>query len=242
MKLINRLGEELLARKQVIVDWYNSGDNNPFALEDTKFIINEKYLKSELINEEIKNALMNNAVSMTDFETLLLKNNKYKKTRQQIEEEIAVFANKLLEQLNIQELELNKNDLRISEDLQTLDVYKTIKLTKDMMQSYVGLKVEDEAYVKIASKCVIPFFILRLKKIMTDYCNSELLRSNFMKADFSAVYTKNEKDVNEPIMIDFIIKININTVEQNENYNDIATFIRNAFEGLDLYFQQRTLE
>lgn len=242
MKIINKLGEELLARKQVVTDWYNSAERNPFTLEDTKYIIEERYYKNGLINDALKTALLDTNISMANFESLLLKEEKYKKTKQQIEEEIAIFANRLLEQLQLQELEISKSDLRIANDLQTLDIYKTLKITKNMMQSYVGLDSNDESYLKIASKCIIPFFILRIKKIMSDYCNSEMLRSNYMKAEFTPVYTKNDKDINEPIMIDFVIKIDINAIERNENYNDMASYIRNAIEQLELYFQQRTLD
>lgn len=242
MRIINKLGEELVARKQVLADWYSSGNANPFAIEDTKYIINERYYKSGLINDEIKNSLLNNAVSVSEFEDLLLKSEKYKKTKQQIEEEIAVFADKLLNQLKIQEVPIIKSELRISNDLQSLDIYKTVKITKNMMQSYIGLESNEESYIKIASKCVIPFFILRIKKIMGDFCRSELLKSNYIKTEFTPVYTKNEKDINEPIMIDFVIKININNLERNENYNDIASFTRVALEQLDLYFRERTLD
>jgi hypothetical protein len=242
MKIINRLGEELIARKQVISEWYTSGDPNPFVLEDTKFIINERYYKGGIINEEVKNALLNNSVSIEEFQNILLKDNKYKKTKEQIEEEIAIFANRLMEQITLQEVEIERSALKISDNLQTLDVYKTIKLTKDVMQNYVGLENNNEAYLKIASKCIVPFFILRIKKIMTDFCHSELLRSNYIKTEFTPVYTKSSKDINEPIMIDFIIKIDINTLEQNENYNDIASYIRNALDNLNVYFEQRTLE
>lgn len=242
MRIINRLGEELIARKQVISDWYLSGDPNPFVLEDTKFIINEKYFKGGLIDNEVRDTLLNNSISIEEFEGILLKYDKYKKTKQQIEEEIAIFANRLMEQLKLQEIDVDRSDLRISDNLQTLDIYKTIKLTKNMMQSYVGLENNNEAYLKIASKCIMPFFILRIKKIMTDFCHSELLRSNYIKTEFTPVYTKNDKDINEPIMIDFIIKIDINTMEKNENYNDIASFINMAFDNLSVYYEQRTLE
>lgn len=242
MKIINRLGEELIARKQVILEWSSSGDSNPFALADTKYIITERYYKTGIINDEIKNALLNNDISIEEFQQILLKDNKYKKTKEQIEEEIAIFANKLMEQIKLQDIDIDSNALRISDNLQTLDIYKTIKITKDVMQRYVGLENNNEAYLKIASKCIIPFFILRMKKIMTDFCHSELLRSNYIKAEFTPVYTKNNKDINEPIMIDFVIKVDINTLEQNENYNDIASYIRNALDNLTVYFEQRILE
>lgn len=242
MKIINRLGEELIARKQVIADWYSSSDANPFAIEDTKFIITEKYYKGGLINEEIKNALLNNNISIDEFEKILMKESKYKKSKQQIEEEIAIFANKLLEQTKLQDVEITKDEIRISNDLQSLDIYRTIKLTKQAMQAYVGLEANNDSYLKIASKCIIPFFILRIKKIMADFCHSEILRSNYIKTEFTPVYTKNDKDINEPIMIDFVIKIDINAIEKNENYNDIASFIRLALDQLEIYFSARTLE
>ena len=68
MHLLNKLGDELVQRKNIIM---NSKDS--LTVDDTIYIVNTRYFQNRIINEEIKNAIMNNTVSIPEFEKVLLK-------------------------------------------------------------------------------------------------------------------------------------------------------------------------
>lgn len=233
MHLLNKLGDELIKRKRVLLE-----ATDPLAIEDTAFIINERYYKNNIINDEIKNSILNSEIKIPDFEKTLLKYQNFRKDESQIKQEIAIFAAELEKEFELQDLKISKKDMRIGSDLTTINVIKTICLTKQMMQEYVGLLDDDIMYEKVASRCVIPFFILRIKKIIQDVSNAEVLRSNYIKISSSKPYTS---DSNENILFDFILEIDINTLEENKNYNETANYVRNAIDYFETYYQEKTI-
>lgn len=234
MQLLNKLGEELIKRKKILMD-----NTDSLAVEDTTFIVTDKYFRNGVISEEIKNAIFNNEVSIPKFEKSLLKYQNFRKDENQIKEEIAKFADRLEEELKIQEVQLTKNDMKIGNDLTTINVVKTVCLPQETMISYVG--VDKAMYNKISSKCIIPFFILRLKKIIEDVKKSEILRSNYIKLSSSKPYTQVSSEENN-LLIDIVLEIDIETLEKRENYSETATFIDSALNYFDNYYQSRIVE
>lgn len=234
MRLLNKLGEELIQRKKTLM---NSRDS--LVIEDNTFVINEKYHRNGIISDEIKNSIFNNEVSIPEFEKTLLKYNNFRKQENEIKEEIIKFADKLENELSLQEIPLTKKDMKIGNDLTTINVVKTICLPQEMMMNYIG--IDKAMYEKISSKCVIPFFILRLKKIIEDVKQSEMLRSNYINLSSSKPYTQSSNG-NNNLLIDIVLEINIETLEERNNYNETALFIGSAINYFEDYYEARIVE
>ena len=237
MHLLNKLGDELVQRKNIIM---NSKDS--LTVDDTIYIVNTRYFQNRIINEEIKNAIMNNTVSIPEFEKVLLKYVNFRKDENQIREEIAIYADKLEKEIKLQELPITRKDMRIGNNLSTINIVKTICLTKDFMRRYVGLEDDEEMYDKVSSKCVIPFFIMRIKKIIEDVSKSETLKSNHIHITSSKPYTKNDTGLDTPILFDFIIEIDIDSLDKDESYNDTINYIRVALDYFHDYYEARIVE
>lgn len=240
MQLLNKLGEELVKRKRVLLEEPKSS----LSYEDTIYIIENRYYNNKVINDEIKNAIVNNNVLIPEFEKILLNYTNFRKDENQIKQELALLAEKLEEEIKLQELPISKKDMRLGNNLTTINIQKTICLTQDFMKRYIGLENDINMYEKVINKCIIPFFIFRVKKIIDDIAKSESLKSNYMRVTSSRPYQYNSGSQADEasVMFNFVIEIDISLLESNNGYNEAANYIRIALDYFNTYYEARILE
>lgn len=177
------------------------------------------------LEADINLAVKDSDVSLKEFELNLLSREKYIKSKEELFKEYEVIKKTFMDSLrDLDSDALSDIDFNSDVDSENILLVKRVDIDRAFVKEYFNIfeydEPDEDKEKEILDKLmkrggfVEKFAVLRLPKILKDFSNLDLLKSQYFTHEISETYYDEREETNEEIYsIDFILKVNIDMIE-----------------------------
>lgn len=222
MQKINRINEtglSLLEYKEELLKDY------PPIVKNSLIASVEQMLINEVIDTVIYELITDNQEDFASFREYILSNKNYTKTHAELFKEFENVRKTLDKHMKDEEIYGLITESIVEEN--SIFAVKTFTIDEDFIMHYFGIQEKDLNSLMKKKGFAEKFAALRLTKVMKDIIKENKDYSHSLELDYSPAFFD---DMNNTFNIEFIIQININTLnlEDDEMFENIKEIEKNA--------------
>lgn len=228
MDRINKTGKMLIDYKKEIMKHYS-----PLVDESLKTSLNVLQ-ERKILDESTIDSIINDSISLRDFETLIMSKREYLKSMKELAEEfekVRLVVNESLIRnsfINFVETESNiEND--------TITILRQYSLTPEFIKLFFGIADEDMENIMKKRGFAEKFAVLRLSKVFKEILSEMRVETEYSQG-FSKVYYNASI---EGFSVDYRYHLNVNSITE-ENIDSKIKKIRDADRVVERKFAKKT--
>ena len=206
MDRINKIGRNLINYKSEYSKHYSP------IVDESLMLALEAQLEKRLLDQELFDQIINDSISLSDFEKFIGNKREYVKSQKELLEEfekVRAIVNESLTRLQFTDYIETESNTEINK----ISILKQYTISEEFIKMYFGLEDEDMTQIMKKKGFAEKFAVLRLTKIFKEIFSEMRPETEFTQG-FSRVYYN--KDVNGfsvdykyHLQVDFINKENI---------------------------------
>ena len=233
MDRINKIGRTLIGYKSEYSKHYSP------IVDESLMIALETQLEKRLLDQEIFDMIINDSISLNDFEAFIGNKREYAKSQKELLEEfekIRAIVNEALTNINFIEFIETESNTEINK----ISILKQYTISEEFIKMYFGLEDVDMAQIMKKKGFAEKFAVLRLTKVFKEIFSEMRAEAEFTQG-FSRVYYNPDVngfsiDYKYHLPVDFINKENIDA--KVKKVRDVDRVVERKFAkkiGLNLY-------
>lgn len=229
MNKYNQLGLELIKYKTELLKEY------------TDIVVNALYLaidqlaQTKIIDTDTQAYLKDNDISLKEFSEIIILDDKYIRSNEELLVEYEALREKINEKLNENGLVdgIRTQSYVVKEKIQ---INKTFSINKDYVMNFFGVNEEELEKLMKRKGFIEKFAVLRLPKIISDFLRATDHPSELFKVSGSFVYYD---ATHEGYSIDLCFDIPIDIAEDESNIEDIVLNIKDIISNAETYYNSK---
>ena len=228
MDRINNTGKKLIEYKK------EYGKHYSFIVDESLRTSLDGLKTKNVLNDDTYNKILDDKVSLKDFEIHIMSKRDYLKSMKELIEEfdkVRKIVNDSLIRMNFVDFIETENNI----ESDTITILRQYSLTEDFIQVYFGLEEKDMESIMKKRGFAEKFAVLRLTKVFKEIL-SEMRTETDYSQGFSKVYYN--PDIN-CFSVDYKYHINVNTISV-ENIDNKIKKIKEADKVVERKFLKKT--
>ncbi|MEK3955931.1 hypothetical protein [Psychrobacillus sp. FSL K6-1464] len=223
MNRLNKTGMTLIDYKTELMKEY------PQIVRDALITTIAQMKEQKIVTIDAFTYMQDKTIPMEDFNRYLLTQATYAKSDEEMFEEFEVIRKDLMRSL-ANTLGLTSKSMLTKEQIV---VHKKFYMDATFAKNYFQVEEKDIMNLMKRKGIVEKFAVLRLPKIIGDYCNKHKMENRMIRMDYSMVYYESEGD---RYAIDLTFEIGIEKLEHMVDYSEVSDSITQSVEEANLFY------